>query len=164
MDGDRRADRRGPGAALAGWVTERPTLRGGPVACTTTNLLTGINATRRGSMPAVDGTCAGRRAVDVLLDPARYAVPELYAHLVARRMAHDGRLYRRLSRFRTLRISGAGRDPAPRQRALVEVLISRANAGGDNRRESWTLAGDIACCGVERISWRDRPDHASEQR
>lgn len=69
----------------------------------------------------------------MLLDPARYVVPELYAHLVARRMAHEPVAYIVGYRdFWTLRIEvGPGvLVPRPDSETLVEACPDLARERG----------------------------------
>lgn len=72
---------------------------------------------------------------DVLLDPARYEVPELYAHLVARRMAHEPIAYIVGYRdFWTVRIEvGPGvLIPRPDSETLIVACLDVARERGDD--------------------------------
>ncbi|WP_428631071.1 peptide chain release factor N(5)-glutamine methyltransferase [Sphingopyxis sp.] len=96
---------------------------------TAANLLTGISDTPRLDAELLMAHALGVERQDVLLDPARYAVPELYAHLIARRMAHEPIAYIVGYRdFWTLRIAvGPGvLIPRPDSEILVEVCLDAA--------------------------------------
>lgn len=111
-------------------MTERPTFAGVAESLrTTTNLLTGISDTPRLDAELLMAHALGVERQDVLLDPARYAVPELYAHLVARRMAHEPVAYIVGYRdFWTIRIEvGPGvLVPRPDSETLVEACLDVA--------------------------------------
>ena len=100
---------------------------------TATNLLTGISDTPRLDAELLMAHALGVERQDVLLDPARYAVPEIYAHLVARRMAHEPIAYIVGYRdFWTLRIEvGPGvLVPRPDSETLVEACLDLARERG----------------------------------
>lgn len=118
-------------------MTERPTFAGVAESLrTATNLLTGISDTPRLDAELLMAHALGVERQDVLLDPARYDVPELYAHLVARRMAHEPIAYIVGYRdFWTLRIEvGPGAlIPRPDSETLVEACLDLAR----ERRAGW---------------------------
>lgn len=100
---------------------------------TATNLLTGISDTPRLDAELLMAHALGVERQDVLLDPARYAVPDLYAHLIARRMAHEPIAYIVGYRdFWTLRIEvGPGAlIPRPDSETLVEACLELARERG----------------------------------
>lgn len=100
---------------------------------TATNLLTGISDTPRLDAELLMAHALGVERQDVLLDPARYDVPELYAHLVARRMAHEPIAYIVGYRdFWTIRIEvGPGvLIPRPDSETLVEACLGLARERG----------------------------------
>ncbi|BBB07095.1 peptide chain release factor N(5)-glutamine methyltransferase [Sphingopyxis sp. EG6] len=115
-------------------MTERPTFAGVAESLrTATNLLTGISDTPRLDAELLMAHALGVERQDVLLDPARYDVPELYAHLVARRMAHEPIAYIVGYRdFWTLRIEvGPGvLIPRPDSETLVEACLELARGRG----------------------------------
>jgi release factor glutamine methyltransferase len=97
------------------------------------NLLTGISDTPRLDAELLMAHALGIARQDVLLDPARYAVPELYAPLVARRMGHEPVAYILGYRdFWTLRIAvGPGvLIPRPDSETLVEACLDFARERG----------------------------------
>lgn len=96
---------------------------------TATNLLTGISDTPRLDAELLMAHALGVERSALLLDPARYEVPNLYAPLVARRMAHEPIAYILGYRdFWTLRIEvGPGvLIPRPDSETLVEACIDFA--------------------------------------
>ena len=100
---------------------------------TATNLLTGISDTPRLDAELLMAHALGVERQDVLLDPARYDVPEHYAHLIARRMAHEPIAYIVGYRdFWTLRIAvGPGvLIPRPDSETLVEACLDVARERG----------------------------------
>lgn len=100
---------------------------------TATNLLTGISDTPRLDAELLMAHALGVERQDVLLDPARYDVPELYAHLIARRMVHEPIAYIVGYRdFWTLRIAvGPGvLIPRPDSETLVETCLDLARERG----------------------------------
>jgi len=100
---------------------------------TATNLLTAISDTPRLDAELLMAHALGVERQDVLLDPARYDVPELYAHLIARRMAHEPIAYVVGYRdFWTLRIEvGPGvLIPRPDSETLIEASIDLARKRG----------------------------------
>lgn len=115
-------------------MTERPTYAGVAESLrTATNLLTGISDTPRLDAELLMAHALGVERQDVLLDQARYAVPDLYAHLVARRMAHEPVAYIVGYRdFWTLRIEvGPGvLVPRPDSETLVEACLDLARERG----------------------------------
>lgn len=119
-------------------MTETPTFAGVAESLrTATNLLTGISDTPRLDAELLMAHALGVERSALLLDPARYEVPELYAHLVARRMAHEPIAYILGYRdFWTLRIEvGPGvLIPRPDSEILVEACLDFAKAGG---RAGW---------------------------
>ena len=100
---------------------------------TATNLLTGISDTPRLDAELLMAHALGVERQDVLLDPARYDVPELYAHLIARRMAHEPIAYIVGYRdFWTIRIE-VGPEvliPRPDSETLVEACLDLARERG----------------------------------
>ena len=73
---------------------------------TATNLLTGVSDTPRLDAELLMAHALGVERQAVLLDPGRFAIPELYTHLIARRMAHEPIAYIVGYRdFWTLRVS-----------------------------------------------------------
>lgn len=115
-------------------MTEPPTFAGVAESLrTATNLLTGISDTPRLDAELLMAHALGIERQDVLLDPARYEVPELYALLVARRMAHEPIAYIVGYRdFWTLRIAvGPGvLIPRPDSETLVEACLDFARERG----------------------------------
>jgi len=118
-------------------VTEPATFAGVAESLrTATNLLTGISDTPRLDAELLMAHALGVERQDVLLDPARYDVPEIYAHLIARRMAHEPIAYIVGYRdFWTLRIEvGPGvLIPRPDSETLIEACLDFARherAGG----------------------------------
>ena len=100
---------------------------------TAANLLTGISDTPRLDAELLMAHALGVERQDVLLDPARYDVPEIYAHLIARRMAHEPIAYIVGYRdFWTLRIAvGPGvLIPRPDTETLVEACLDLARERG----------------------------------
>jgi release factor glutamine methyltransferase len=96
---------------------------------TATNLLTGISDTPRLDAELLMAHALGVERSALLLDPARYEVPDLYANLVARRMAHEPIAYILGYRdFWTLRIEvGPGvLIPRPDSETLVEACVDFA--------------------------------------
>lgn len=115
-------------------MTERPTFAGGAESLrTATNLLTGVSDTPRLDAELLMAHALGVERQDVLLDPARYDVPELYGHLIARRMGHEPIAYIVGYRdFWTLRIEvGPGvLIPRPDSETLVEACLDVARERG----------------------------------
>lgn len=115
-------------------MTERPTYAGVAESLrTATNLLTGVSDTPRLDAELLMAYALGVERQDVLLDPARYVVPDLYAHLVARRMAHEPVAYIVGYRdFWTIRIEvGPGvLVPRPDSETLVEACLDLARERG----------------------------------
>lgn len=115
-------------------MTERPTYAGVAESLRiATNLLTGVSDTPRLDAELLMAYALGVERQDVLLDPARYDVPDLYAHLIARRMAHEPIAYIVGYRdFWTLRIEvGAGvLIPRPDSETLVEACLDLARERG----------------------------------
>ncbi|WP_077147921.1 peptide chain release factor N(5)-glutamine methyltransferase [Sphingopyxis sp. KK2] len=104
---------------------------------TAANLLTGISDTPRLDAELLMAHALGVERSALLLDPARYAVPEIYAHLVARRMAHEPIAYILGYRdFWTLRIEvGPGvLIPRPDSETLIEACLDFAQGRGG---EGW---------------------------
>ncbi|MBJ7440754.1 MAG: peptide chain release factor N(5)-glutamine methyltransferase [Sphingopyxis sp.] len=100
---------------------------------TATNLLTAISDTPRLDAELLMADALGVERQHVLLDPSRYDVPELYAHLIARRMAHEPIAYIVGYRdFWTLRIAvGPGvLIPRPDSETLVEACLGLARERG----------------------------------
>ncbi len=100
---------------------------------TAANLLIGISDTPRLDAELLMAHALGVERQDVLLDPARFDVPELYAHLIARRMAHEPIAYIVGYRdFWTLRIAvGPGvLIPRPDSETLVEACLDLARERG----------------------------------
>lgn len=100
---------------------------------TATNLLTAISDTPRLDAELLMAHALGVERQDVLLDPARFVVPDLYAHLIARRMAHEPIAYIVGYRdFWTLRIAvGPGvLIPRPDSETLVEACLDFARDRG----------------------------------
>ncbi len=96
---------------------------------TATSLLTGISDTPRLDAELLMAHALGVERQDVLLDPARYDVPEIYVYLIARRMAHEPIAYIVGYRdFWTLRIEvGPGvLIPRPDSETLVEACLDFA--------------------------------------
>ncbi|MGV3729779.1 MAG: peptide chain release factor N(5)-glutamine methyltransferase [Sphingopyxis sp.] len=93
---------------------------------TAANLLTGISDTPRLDAELLMAHAIGVDRQQVLLDPARYEVPELYAHLIARRMAHEPIAYILGYRdFWTIRVEvGPGvLIPRPDSETLIEACL-----------------------------------------
>ncbi|MGQ3102355.1 MAG: peptide chain release factor N(5)-glutamine methyltransferase [Sphingopyxis solisilvae] len=115
-------------------MTERPSFAGVAESLrTATNLLTAISDTPRLDAELLMAHALGVDRQDVLLDPARFVVPELYTHLVARRMAHEPMAYILGYRdFWTLRIEvGPGAlIPRPDSETLVEACLDLAREHG----------------------------------
>ncbi|MDR6833824.1 MULTISPECIES: peptide chain release factor N(5)-glutamine methyltransferase [unclassified Sphingopyxis] len=115
-------------------MTEPPTFAGVAESLrTATNLLTAISDTPRLDAELLMAHALGVERQDVLLDPARFDVPELYAHLIARRMAHEPIAYIVGYRdFWTLRIEvGPGvLIPRPDSEILIEASIDLARERG----------------------------------
>ncbi len=115
-------------------MTEPPTFAGVAESLrNAANLLTGISDTPRLDAELLMAHALGIARQDVLLDPARYAVPELYAPLVARRMGHEPVAYILGYRdFWTLRIAvGPGvLIPRPDSETLVEACLDFARERG----------------------------------
>jgi len=115
-------------------VTEPATFAGVAESLrTATNLLTAISDTPRLDAELLMAHALGVERQDVLLDPSRYLVPELYAHLIARRMAHEPIAYIVGYRdFWTLRIAvGPGvLIPRPDSETLVEACLDLARERG----------------------------------
>lgn len=100
---------------------------------TATNLLTGISDTPRLDAELLMAHALGVERQHVLLDPARYEVPELYAHLVARRMAHEPMAYILGHRdFWTIRVEvGPGvLIPRPDSETLIEASLELRRVRG----------------------------------
>ena len=96
---------------------------------TATNLLSGTSDTPRLDAELLMAHALGIERSALLLDPARHEVPDLYAHLVARRMAHEPIAYILGFRdFWTLRIEvGPGvLIPRPDSETLVEACLDCA--------------------------------------
>ena len=99
---------------------------------TATHLLTGISDTPRLDAELLMAHALGVERSALLLDPARYEVPDLYAHLVARRMAYEPIAYIVGYRdFWTLRIEvGPGvLIPRPDSETLIEACLDFARVG-----------------------------------
>ena len=117
-------------------MTERPTFAGVAESLrTATNLLTGTSDTPRLDAELLMAHALGVERQDVVLDPARYDVPDRYAHLIARRRAHEPIAYIVGYRdFWTLRIAvGPGvLIPRPDSETLVEACLdfARERAAG----------------------------------
>ena len=115
-------------------MTDRPIFAGlAESVRTAANLLTGISETPRLDAELLMAHALGVERQDVLLDPARYEVPEIYAHLIARRMAHEPIAYIVGYRdFWTLRIEvGPGvLIPRPDSETLVEAYLDLARERG----------------------------------
>ena len=100
---------------------------------TATNLLTGVSDTPRLDAELLMAHALGVERQAVLLDPGRFAIPELYTHLIARRMAHEPIAYIVGYRdFWTLRVSvGPGvLIPRPDSETLVEASLDFARERG----------------------------------
>jgi release factor glutamine methyltransferase len=119
-------------------VTDGPTFAGVAESLrTAAGLLTGISDTPRLDAELLMAHALGVERSALLLDPARYEVPEIYAHLVARRMAHEPIAYILGYRdFWTLRIEvGPGvLIPRPDSETLVEACLDFAR---HERKEGW---------------------------
>ncbi|MGH6652452.1 MAG: peptide chain release factor N(5)-glutamine methyltransferase [Sphingopyxis sp.] len=119
-------------------MTETPTFAGVAESLrTATNLLTGISDTPRLDAELLMAHALGVERSALLLDPARYEVPNLYARLVARRMAHEPIAYIVGYRdFWTLRIEvGPGvLIPRPDSETLIEACLDFAR---DGRGAGW---------------------------
>lgn len=119
-------------------MTETPTFAGVVESLrTATNLLTGISDTPRLDAELLMAHALGVERSALLLDPGRYEVPEVYAHLIARRMAHEPIAYILGYRdFWTLRIEvGPGvLIPRPDSETLVEACLDFAR---DARGAGW---------------------------
>ena len=111
-------------------MTDTPTFAGVADSLrTATNLLTGTSDTPRLDAELLMAHALGIERSAMLLDPARHEVPDLYAHLVARRMAHEPIAYILGYRdFWTLRIEvGPGvLIPRPDSETLVEACLDFA--------------------------------------
>nr|WP_039570549.1 peptide chain release factor N(5)-glutamine methyltransferase [Sphingopyxis fribergensis] len=104
---------------------------------TAANLLTGISDTPRLDAELLMAHALGVERQHVLLDPARYEMPELYAHLVARRMAHEPVAYIVGYRdFWTIRVAvGPGvLVPRPDSETLIEACLDFAR---HERTQGW---------------------------
>lgn len=104
---------------------------------TATNLLTGTSDTPRLDAELLMAHALGVERQTLLLDPVRFAVPNLYAHLVARRMAHEPIAYILGYRdFWTIRIEvGPGvLIPRPDSETLVEACLDFAR---NERKQGW---------------------------
>lgn len=100
---------------------------------TATNLLFATSDTPRLDAELLMAHALGIERQALLLDPARYEVPELYAHLVARRMAHEPMAYIIGYRdFWTIRIEvGPGvLIPRPDSETLIEACLDLARERG----------------------------------
>jgi release factor glutamine methyltransferase len=92
-------------------------------------MLTGISDTPRLDAELLMAHALGVERQDVLLDPARFAVPDRFDHLIARRMAHEPIAYIVGYRdFWTLRIAvGPGvLIPRPDSETLIEACLDLA--------------------------------------
>lgn len=118
-------------------MTETPTFAGVAESLrTATNLLTGISDTPRLDAELLMAQALGVERSALLLDPARYEVPELYAHLIARRMAHEPIAYILGYRdFWTIRIEvGPGvLIPRPDSETLIEAAVAHFGASAPAR-------------------------------
>ena len=118
-------------------MTETPTFAGVAESLrTATNLLTGISDTPRLDAELLMAHALGIERQALLLDPARYEVPELYAHLIARRMAHEPIAYILGYRdFWTIRIEvGPGvLIPRPDSETLIEAAVAHFGASAPAR-------------------------------
>ena len=118
-------------------MTETPTFAGVAESLrTATNLLTGISDTPRLDAELLMAHALGVERSALLLDPARYEVPELYAHLIARRMAHEPIAYILGYRdFWTIRIEvGPGvLIPRPDSETLIEAAVAHFGASAPAR-------------------------------
>ncbi|WP_293645889.1 peptide chain release factor N(5)-glutamine methyltransferase [Sphingopyxis sp. RIFCSPHIGHO2_12_FULL_65_19] len=115
-------------------MTDRPIFAGVAESLrTAANLLTGISETPRLDAELLMAHALGVERQDVLLDPARYEAPEMYAHLIGRRMAHEPIAYIVGYRdFWTLRIEvGPGvLIPRPDSETLIEACLDLARERG----------------------------------
>ncbi|OHD00126.1 MAG: protein-(glutamine-N5) methyltransferase, release factor-specific [Sphingopyxis sp. RIFCSPHIGHO2_01_FULL_65_24] len=118
-------------------MTETPTFAGVAESLrTATHLLTGISDTPRLDAELLMAHALGVERSALLLDPARYEVPELYAHLIARRMAHEPIAYILGYRdFWTIRIEvGPGvLIPRPDSETLIEAAVAHFGASAPAR-------------------------------
>lgn len=119
-------------------MTETPIFAGVAESLrTAAGLLTGTSDTPRLDAELLMAHALGIERSALLLDPARYEVPEVYAHLVARRMAHEPVAYILGYRdFWTLRIEvgPGGLIPRPDSETLVEACLDFAR---HEREEGW---------------------------
>ncbi|HZG33500.1 MAG TPA: peptide chain release factor N(5)-glutamine methyltransferase [Sphingopyxis sp.] len=119
-------------------MTETPTFAGVAESLrTATNLLTGASDTPRLDAELLMAHALGIERQALLLDPARYAVPEIYANLIARRMGHEPVAYIVGYRdFWTIRIEvGPGvLIPRPDSETLVEACL---DVTGHQPRAGW---------------------------
>lgn len=100
---------------------------------TAANLLSATSDTPRLDAELLMAHALGVERQALLLDPGRYAVPELYAHLIARRMGHEPIAYILGYRdFWTIRIEvGPGvLIPRPDSETLVEACLDYARERG----------------------------------
>lgn len=112
--------------------------RGGDVSDnlrTATNLLSATSDTPRLDAELLMAHALGIERQALLLDPGRYAVPEIYVHLIARRMANEPVAYILGYRdFWTIRVDvGPGvLIPRPDSELLIEACVDlgRARGGG----------------------------------
>lgn len=118
-------------------MTDTPTFAGVAESLrTATNLLTGISDTPRLDAELLMAHALGVERSALLLDPARYEVPNVYVHLIARRMAHEPVAYIVGYRdFWTIRVAvGPGMlIPRPDSEALIEAAIDHFGDAGPNR-------------------------------
>lgn len=100
---------------------------------TATNLLSATSDTSRLDAELLMAHALGIERQALLLDPARYAVPETYVHLVARRMANEPIAYILGYRdFWTIRVEvGPGvLIPRPDSEVLIEACVDLRRARG----------------------------------
>lgn len=100
---------------------------------TATNLLSATSDTPRLDAELLMAHALGIERQALLLDPARHAVPDLYAHLIARRMAHEPMAYILGYRdFWTIRVAvGPGvLIPRPDSETLIEACLDLGRERG----------------------------------
>lgn len=118
-------------------MTDTPTFAGVADSLrTAANLLTGISDTPRLDAELLLAYALGVERQALLLDPTRFEVPNLYANLIARRMAREPVAYIVGYRdFWTIRLAvGPGMlIPRPDSETLIEAAIDHFGADGPKR-------------------------------